>query len=214
MELFPNWAVFVAFLMSAVVLAITPGPDMTLFLSKTMLQGRKAGFAAMFGAVTGLLVHTLLAALGLTALLAASTTGFTIVKIGGALYLLWLAISTLRNGSSLRIERGGVPSEKLTKLYFTGVGINLLNPKIIVFFLTFLPQFVSANSQNAMVNFMALGLLFIAISLPIVVGLILAADRVSDLLRQSPRITRAVDWLFASVFAGFAVLILFERERS
>ena len=214
MDIFPSWAVFAAFLMSTVVLAITPGPDMTLFLSKTLSQGRKAGFAAMFGAVSGLFVHTLLAALGLTALLAASTTAFTILKIGGALYLLWLAIATLRKGSSLRVDRGTAPNEKLAKLYFTGVWINLLNPKIILFFLTFLPQFVSVDNPQVTTKFMILGSLFILISLPIVIGLILAADKVADALRKSPVITRAIDWVFASVFAGFAVLILFERERN
>lgn len=213
MEFLPSWPVLFAFALAVTVLAITPGPDMTLFLSKTLAHGRKAGLVTMLGAAAGLVVHTLFAAFGLTALLAASATAFATLKIVGAAYLLWLAISALRHGSALRIEPGANGDTALGRLFFTGVGINLLNPKIILFFVTFLPQFVSPGDPDAMAKLIFFGLFFIVWSLPIGLFLILAADRVSGLMRSSPRVTRAIDWLFASVFAGFAVVILLDRGR-
>lgn len=208
----PALPVLGAFTLAVAVLIITPGPDMTLFLSKTLSQGRQAGFAAMLGASTGLVLHSCIAALGLSALLAASAAAFTAVKITGALYLLWLAIDAVRNGSALSIERGRERRQSLRKVYLTGLGINLLNPKIILFFVTFLPQFVSATDPYAAFKLMFLGLYLIALALPSCAVLILLADRISSLVRRSPRTTRAIDWLFASVFAGFAAGLLLERR--
>ena len=213
MDFLPSWPVFFAFALAVTVLAITPGPDMTLFLSKTLAHGRKAGVVTMLGAATGLIVHTLFAAFGLTALLAASATAFATLKVLGAIYLLWLAISALRQGSAFSLDRAPQGGDMAGRLFFTGVGINLLNPKIILFFVTFLPQFVSPGDPDAMGKLIFFGLVFVVWSLPICVFLIFAADRVSDLLRTSPKLTRAIDWLFASVFATFALVILFDRGR-
>ena len=107
----PDAGVLLTYSLACVVLFITPGPDMSLFLAKTLAGGRRAGMASMLGAMTGCCVHTLLAALGLSALLAASVTAFTVLKIVGALYLLWLAIEAVRHGSALNVkddERGDV----------------------------------------------------------------------------------------------------------
>ena len=107
--------------------------------------------AAMLGASVGVLIHTTLVALGLSALLAASVTAFTILKVVGALYLLWLAIQTLRHGSALNIaaSNGARPVEPLYRTWLTGLGVNLMNPKIIMFMVTFLPQFVTAGDPHA-----------------------------------------------------------------
>lgn len=213
MDFMPSGPVLAAFTLAVAVLIVTPGPDMTLFLGKTLAQGRAAGMAAMLGASSGLVVHTLLAAVGLSALLAASRTAFTGVKIAGALYLLWLAFDAVRNGSSLTLERGGQPRQGLARVWLTGVGVNLLNPKIVLFFVTFLPQFVSAGDPHAGAKLTFLGLYVIALAAPACALLILLADRISALVRRSPFVTRAIDWLFASVFAGFAATILLERGR-
>ena len=114
-------------------------------------RGRaKAGMASMLGAMTGCCVHTLLAAFGLSALLAASATAFTVLKVVGALYLLWMAVEAVRHGSALRLKdeaRGEVSSWRPS--FLLGVGINLTNPKIVLFFVTFLPQFVQADDPHA-----------------------------------------------------------------
>jgi threonine/homoserine/homoserine lactone efflux protein len=195
------------------VVIIAPGPDMTFFLGKTLSNGRRAGFAAYLGASVGLVVHTALAAFGLSALLAASDTAFMALKFAGALYLAWLAVDALRNGSALRLDAGGREAQPLMDVFMLGVGINLLNPKIVLFFMTFLPQFVSAGDPSAPARLMFLGLWFIALAVPVCAALILAADRVAMALRRSPRVTRIIDWVFASVLAAFAAKLLLEPER-
>lgn len=213
MTFIPEPSVLAAFTLAVAVLIVTPGPDMTLFLGKTLAQGRAAGMAAMLGASSGLVVHTLFAAFGLSALLAASEMAFTGVKAAGALYLLWLAVDAVRNGSALSLDARGEPPQRLAHIWLMGVGINLLNPKIVLFFVTFLPQFVSAGDPHAGAKLMFLGFYVIALAVPSCAVLILLADRISALVRRSPRVTRAIDWLFASVFAGFAVSVLIERGR-
>src|SRR5712672_2290834 len=146
MDFLPSLDVLLAYSAAALVLILTPGPDMTLFLGQTLTGGRVRGFAAYLGASAGLVVHTMLAAFGLSALLAHSATAFGVLKIAG-------------------------------------VGINLLNPKIVMFFLTFLPQFVSASDPHAGAKLMFLGLYFIALAVPICFVLILAAERFTAAIR-------------------------------
>lgn len=213
MDVLPSLPVLLAFTAASAVLIITPGPDMTLFLGKTVSLGRRAGMASMLGAASGNVVHTLLAAFGLSALLAASATAFTAVKVAGAIYLLWLAIDAVRHGSALRLDRRRRGPEPLRRSYLTGLAINLLNPKIILFFVTFLPQFVAAHDADAWAKLLFLGLYMNALAVPSCAAMILAADRIAALTRRSALVTRAIDWLFASVFAAFAAAILAERGR-
>lgn len=214
MDFIPSLAILAAYAVAAVALTLTPGPDMTLFLGKTLAQSRAAGFSAYAGASAGLVVHTLLAAIGLSALLAASATAFAVLKVVGALYLVWLAFQAIRHGSAFTPGEG-VPkaAQPLGRVFLSGLGINLLNPKIIVFFVTFLPQFVSASDPHAPGKMVFLGLMFIVIATPISAAMILGADRIAGLLRRSPKVTRIVDYLFATVLGGFAVKLLLTRAN-
>ena len=214
LEFVPATAVLVQFAIAAAVLAITPGPDMALFVGRAISHSRAAGLACFAGAATGILIHTMLVALGLSALLVAAPTAFLVLKIVGAAYLIWLAWQAIRHGSSFTVRQGrkdGVGS--LRGHYLTGIGINILNPKIALFFLTFLPQFVSANDPDAPGKLVFLGVFFLMVAVPIVLPMILAADRLASTLRARPRITRALDWLFAGVFGAFAVKILTAQAR-
>jgi threonine/homoserine/homoserine lactone efflux protein len=209
----PDLPVLLAYSAACFVLFVTPGPDMSLFLAKTISGGRRSGIAAMTGAVTGCCVHTLLAALGLSAVLAASTTAFTILKIVGALYLLWLAIDALRNGSALSVREGERKDESLWRTFIVGIGINLTNPKVVLFFVTFLPQFVRADDPDAAAKLVFLGLYFVAFSIPLALMMILGADKVVTTLRSRPRLMRGIDYLFAGLFGAFALKILFTQGR-
>ena len=210
----PDWPVLVQFAIAVFVIAITPGPDMTLFVGRALAQGRAAGLACMAGAMTGIVIHTALVALGLSALIVASPQAFFALKIFGAGYLVFLAYQALRHGSAFAPERGGGGRKgSLARNWLTGLGINLMNPKIILFFMTFLPQFVSASDPHAVGKLFFLGLSFIVISLPVTVPMVLLADGFSALLRQSPRVTRVVDYLFAGVFSAFALKILSAQAR-
>ena len=133
------------------------------------------------------------------------------LKIAGVAYLLWLAFDALRRGSALTLAAGSSAPQPLGQVFLKGVGINLLNPKIVMFFLTFLPQFVSASDPHAGAKLMFLGLYFIVLAVPICFVLILAAERFTAAIRRSPRVMRAIDYLFAGLMGAFAVRLLFAR---
>jgi threonine/homoserine/homoserine lactone efflux protein len=213
MSLVPDLQVLLAFTFAGFVLVVTPGPDMALFLGQTLTAGRTRGFAAMLGVSTGTIVHSLIAAFGLSALLAASALAFTALKIAGVAYLVWLAIGTLRHGSALTLGNQAGARRPLGQVYLMGLGCNLLNPKVIMFCVTFLPQFVSASDPHAGAKLLFLGLYFVALALPICALLILLAERFTAAIRRSPRATRAVDWLFAGLMGTFAVRLLFWRAE-
>lgn len=214
MDFVPSLPVLAAYVAAVLVITFTPGPDMTLFLGKAVRQGRAAGIASMCGASTGILVHTSLVALGLSALLAASATAFFVLKAAGALYLLWLAVDAVRHGSALNIETGlAARPEPLAASWAKGLGVNLLNPKVIMFFVTFLPQFVSAADAHATGKLFFLGFVFVAIATPISVLMIVFAAKLSAALKRSPRVMRAIDWLFAGIFGAFALRLLATRPH-
>ena len=203
----PDWPTIVAFVSATVLLAITPGPDMTLFLGRTLAQGRAAGLAVIAGTTTGCLMHTMLAALGVSALVKASPTGFLVLKIVGAGYLAWLAVQALRHGTTfelnVRQQRRSFWAD-----YARGWAVNALNPKIAIFFVTFLPHFVSRADPHVAGKLVFLGVLFALVALPIMVPMVFGAERLTDFLRRSPKVLRGVDYVFAGVFGAFAASIL------
>ena len=213
MTFVPETSILVQFAIATFILSITPGPDMTLFVGRALSSGRAAGFACMFGAMSGIVIHTALVALGLSALIVASPKAFLALKVVGAVYLVWLAVQAVRHGSAFNPQLSTGPRRSLMRHWATGLGINLLNPKIILFFMTFLPQFVSAGDPHAPGKLFFLGLLFIPLALPVTVPMVVAADRFAGLLRRHPRATRAVDYAFAGVFSAFAFKILTAQAK-
>jgi len=210
-DFIPEPPVLAAYALASLVLGLTPGPDMTFFLSRTIGQSRAAGFAAFLGASTGLVIHTMLVAAGLSALLAASETAFTILKVAGAAYLAWLAYDAIRHSSALSLEKRSA-AEPLATVFLKGLLVNLLNPKIIVFFVTFLPQFVSSSDPAAAQKLLFLGAFFMLVNVPLCSAMILSADGIVRLLGRSGRAVRVIDYLFVGVLAAFAVkLILTQR---
>lgn len=213
MTYLPDAATFIQFAIATFIIAITPGPDMTLFVGRALAEGRAAGFACMAGAMTGIVIHTTMVSLGLSALVVASPRAFLALKLVGAAYLVWLAWQALRHGSAFSPDMRAGRGRSLAAHWATGLGINLLNPKIILFFMTFLPQFVSAADRHAPEKLFFLGLAFISLSLPVTVPMVLAADRFAALLRGNPKVTRLIDYLFAGVFSAFALKILTAQAR-
>lgn len=214
MNFIPDASIIAQFAVATLVIAITPGPDMTLFVGRALAQGRAAGLACMAGAMTGIVIHTALVSLGLSALIVASPEAFWVLKIFGAGYLVWLAIQAIRGGSAFSPQaQTAAPRRSIFRNWATGLAINLMNPKILLFFMTFLPQFVTATDPYAPQKLVFLGLLFIVVSLPVTVPMVLAADSFSELLRRSPRVMRVIDYLFAGVFSAFAIRILTAQAR-
>jgi threonine/homoserine/homoserine lactone efflux protein len=202
-----------AFVATTIVLALTPGPDMILYLGKAIGQSRTAGAVTFAGAASGILVHTMLAALGLSALLMASAAAFTAIKIAGAAYLIYLAYDAIRHGSSFNLEAGAGGHERYSVLYSKGLLVNLLNPKIVIFFLTLLPQFVAADDPNAALTMALLGVGFILIAAPICLAQILAAGWLAGFLKRSRWAMRAVDFTFAGVMGFFAVRLVLAEGK-
>lgn len=209
----PDLPVILAFALATVILAITPGPDMALQLSRAINYGRAHGLASMAGAMAGIMVHTTLVALGISVLIIAAPPLFLGLKIAGALYLLWLAYQAIMHGGGLRIAEAGKRKPTLGQSFATGVGINLLNPKVVLFFVTFLPQFVDAHDPAATGKLFFLGAEFVVLSIPLGVATVFAADWLAAAFRHSKWVERALNWSFAAIFTTFAVTILTAQAR-
>jgi threonine/homoserine/homoserine lactone efflux protein len=214
MTFLPDAATLLAFTAAALILTITPGPDMTLFMAKTLTQGRTAGLTAVLGACAGLVVHTFLAALGVSALLSASEVAFLVLKIVGAGYLIWLAYQAIRHGSSFSLEAVEAPKQPFHRVWLQALGVNILNPKIVLFFVTFLPQFVQVGDPDAVGKLLFLGFYFVLLGMPICVLMVLGASAFARFLKSSPRIMRGFDWAFAGIMGTFALKLLVAKANS
>jgi RhtB (resistance to homoserine/threonine) family protein len=151
------------FILTGILLNITPGNDTIFILSRSMAQGKKAGFMSVLGIATGSLIHTTLAAFGLSMIIAKSILVFSIIKYAGAAYLLYIGYQILTDKTSLNTDTSF--SEKtinLKKIYRDGVITNVLNPKVALFFISFLPQFIDSNVSNTVLPFLKLGITFTA----------------------------------------------------
>jgi threonine/homoserine/homoserine lactone efflux protein len=213
MTFIPDTATLLAYSVACIVLFITPGPDMSLFLAKTVAGGRRAGLASLLGTSFGCCVHTVLAAVGLSALIAASPTAFWVMKIVGALYLAFLAWQAITQGSALNVRETAPKPVSFWRTFLLGITVNLSNPKVVLFFVTFLPQFVEATDPHAPGKLLFLGLYFVIFTMPLAVLMILGAERVVVGLKARPRIMRAIDYVFAGIFGAFAVKILLAQAR-
>jgi threonine/homoserine/homoserine lactone efflux protein len=209
--LLPDATTLAAFSLAAVLLILTPGPDMTLFVSRAIVHGRAAGVATVIGTSLGLILHTLLAGFGLSALLAASPNAFALLKMVGAIYLAWLAIEMIRKGSALSTNTTPAEPMPLWRHAVMGLGINLLNPKIVIFFLTFLPQFVAVDDPLAGPRMMVLGGIYVILGFPICAAMALGAGGLAGFLKRHAKVARLLDWATATLFASFAARLLFAR---
>jgi threonine/homoserine/homoserine lactone efflux protein len=215
MDFVPSLPTLIAFTIAILLLAVTPGPDMTLWISRSLREGRAAGFMTLVGTNIGITVHTLLVAFGVAALIVASPTAFMILKTGGAAYLVWLAIQAIRKGSDFVMVKstGEKAQASLKSALLNGIWVNLLNPKVIIFFMTFLPQFVSVTDPHVTGKLIFLGIWSIIVALPIGIGIVVAADVLSAWLQRNRKVLRGLDYTIAGVFSLFAVKIFFTQTR-
>jgi threonine/homoserine/homoserine lactone efflux protein len=215
MDFVPSLPTLIAFTIAILLLAVTPGPDMTLWISRSLREGRAAGFMTLVGTNIGITVHTLLVAFGVAALIVASPTAFMILKTGGAAYLVWLAIQAIRKGSDFVMVKstGEKAQASLKSALLNGIWVNLLNPKVIIFFMTFLPQFVSASDPHVTGKLIFLGLWSIIVALPIGIGIVVAADGLSGWLQRNRKVLRGLDYTIAGVFSLFAVKIFLTQAK-
>lgn len=197
-----NIALFVA---ASLAVIFAPGPDNVYVLTRGIAQGREVALISAWGMCSGLLFHTTLAAVGLSAILARSTVAFSLVKYAGAVYLVYLGVRTLLNKEEFVPSVEEAPATRLRTFYFRGLTMNLLNPKVGVFFLAFLPQFANPATNGVALRLVALGLIFALLSVVVFSTIALFSGIVGDRLSRSPRLVTALQWLTGCVFAGLGV---------
>jgi threonine/homoserine/homoserine lactone efflux protein len=205
-----NTALFVA---ASLAVIVAPGPDNVYVLTRGIAQGREVALASAWGMCSGLLLHTTLAAVGLSAILARSAVTFSTIKYAGAAYLIYLGLRALlsKEEASPRVKE---PTPRLQCLFIRGLTMNLLNPKVAVFFLAFLPQFTdpAEGSGGVTLHLLALGLIFALLSVLVFSAIALFASILGDMLSRNPRFTNVLRWSTGCVLVGLGVrLALSER---
>jgi threonine/homoserine/homoserine lactone efflux protein len=202
---------FYGFLAAALLITISPGPDNLMVLGVGMSRGRRQGMAFGLGCALGCLSHTLLAALGVGALIAASPTAFTALKVVGGLYLVWLGIGALRSKGGARVDGQSLPDESLRQLFAKGLLANAINPKVVLFFLSFLPQFVVAGQGSASWQTAQLGLIFTAQGCLLFGLLGYFSGAVGKWLNRHPSAGLWMDRTAGTIFVGLGLRLIIAR---
>ena len=202
-----NYPILIGFFLSALALALSPGPDNIFVLTQSMGHGTKSGMTVVFGLVSGCLVHTTLLAFGVSEVIKRSDALFFIIKLFGALYLLFLAMKVYKSDASIQLEEGKSAKKTGRNLFWTGFTMNVLNPKVTIFFLAFFPGFLFSETLNTVVQFYILGLLFM-LSATIVFGTIaLLAGSISNYLKHHKKTGIYLKWMQIIVFVGIAIYL-------
>jgi len=181
---FLDYSLLPAFILAAFIICITPGPDMAFVISRSISQGHRHGIATAIGIQMGTLVHILLAVLGFSAILMTSVWAFLIIKYIGAMYLLYLGIQTLRNRKGIRIS-SNKKSVSMSKAFWEGALTDIFNPKVALFFLTFIPQFINPDTSNINSQFIILGIILGIIGLTVDISVALIASLFGNFLSKN-----------------------------
>ena len=211
--LLPDWPVFLAFVVAGLALNIVPGADMTFVIAAAARGGRRAGIIAALGIGAGTFVHILAAVVGLSAILASSQTAFNIIKWIGAAYLLWVAVSLLRSGRQAEAD-GARSSGAGGRLFRSAALVNILNPKVGLFFLAFLPQFVDPQATVPALQILCLGLWFDLVGTLVNIAIALTAAGTAARLRHVAWVGRAARWIAATAMTGLAVQLALSRRHA
>ena len=210
---------YLGFILAAILLNLTPGTDSIYIITRSVSQGKTAGFHSVLGITSGILVHTLLASLGLSVLLASSPVAFMIVKYIGAAYLCYLGLKMLLSKNSSSIASSLASDQSVVskngkegwQTYKQGVLTNVFNPKVALFFLAFFPQFIDASYAYGMLSFLILGLTFATTGFIWCLFLSLLAARFSTRLRENPSIETMLNRISGVVFVGLGIKLLTEK---
>lgn len=196
------------FLIASIALTISPGPDILYVLTQSISNGKKFGIATAAGLVSGILVHTTLIALGISAVLKQSEMVFTGIKILGACYLLWIAFQVYKAPASITFSKEGSQQKSVRALFKQGFIMNVLNPKVTLFFLAFFPGFIDESLGNVTQQIYLLGFLFMLQAFLIFSLVSIVADQLTVFIRTNQKFALFLKVLQIVVFVGIAVLIL------
>jgi threonine/homoserine/homoserine lactone efflux protein len=199
----PDIALFLA---ASTLLALAPGPDIVAVLARGISQGRKAGFAAALGFAAGCLFHTALAALGVAALIRSSPLAFDLVRYAGAAYLFWIGIQAIRHRAAFALEAASGTTGLATIFRQSVIG-NALNPKVTLFFLSFLPQFVNEPAGAVGVQMAILGTAFMAVTAVVFGAVALFSGWIGERLRATPAIASRLNLFAGLAFIGLGIRV-------
>jgi len=197
----------IAFVTASVILSLVPGPDNIFVMSHSALKGWRIGFYITLGLCTGLIGHTVLVSIGVSVIFQTSAIAFNGLKIIGACYLLYLAWLSIQNKE---LNLGGTDKNSTNRsYYFTGVIMNLTNPKVALFFLVFLPQFVNTSNDNVTIQIFILGLLFIISALCVFTSIAYLASFLENFLKKSKTVNKNLNILAALIYFALAINLFF-----
>lgn len=206
------WLLFFA---TALLLNLSPGPDLIYILSRSIAHGRRVGVASALGTCTGALVHVAAAALGLSALLATSAVAFSVVKYVGAAYLVVLGVKAFRSGTGMvSLQTSAGSTVAAMQAFRQGMLIDVLNPKVAIFFMALLPQFVRPAFGNVPLQILTLGLLIIVVSIVVECTFALLAGQAGSFIRRHPVCSLWLDRMLGSVFIMLGVRLAFAEKNA
>lgn len=197
-------ATLACFLGASILLTLAPGPDNTFIIAQGLARGRKAAVVTALGMCSGISVHTTAAALGVSAILYSSAHAFAALKYAGAAYLLYLAYRAVREGGPVARD-GATGAPSLAALFRRGFIMNVVNPKVALFFLAFLPQFLTPNGYAVPAQMMVLGLLFMLQAVVLFTAIGFLSGTIGNAVLQRPAISKGFAWLSAGIFASLGV---------
>jgi len=209
----PTLSNALAFALIALGMVLTPGPNMVYLISRSICQGRRAGLISLGGVAAGFVFYMVCAALGITALVMTIPLAYDTLRIGGALYLLYLAWQAVKPGGRSPFAVRNLPLDSTSRLFAMGLLTNLLNPKIAVLYLSLLPQFIQAGSASVLSQSLVLGATQIGISIAVNAMIVLAAGSIAAFLSSRPTWLAMQRWLMGTVLAGLAVRMAIDARR-
>lgn len=202
------------FALAALVLVISPGPNMIYLISRSITQGRKAGLISLTGVVAGFLFHIIMVSFGLTAILFAVPFAYTVLKALGVAYLLYLAWQAIKPGSKGVFEtRKDLPADSPVKLFRMGFLTNVLNPKVAVFYLSLFPQFIKPEYGNVLTQSLLLGVTQMMISFTVNFLIVLSAARMALWFAHKPQWVNVQKWFMASVLTALAAKMALDKGK-
>lgn len=209
----PSPTSLLAFALVALGIVLTPGPNMVYLISRSIVQGRRAGLISLGGVALGFVFYMLCAAFGITALVFSVPYAYDALRVSGAVYLLWLAWQALRPGGRSPFEVKNLPVDSPRRLFTMGLLTNLLNPKIAMLYLSLLPQFIDPEVGSILVQSLILGSTQIVISVTVNAGIAIMAGSIAAFLKARPSWALMQRWLMGTVLAGLAIRMAVESRR-
>lgn len=202
-----NYDILLTFSLATAALALSPGPDNIFVLIQSITHGKRYGFATIAGLMTGCLVHTTLLAFGVSAVIKGNDSFFFIIKLFGAIYLLYLAFQVFRSDGTISLSNDEVPKKSIGQLFRQGFIMNVLNPKVTIFFLAFFPGFLFSETISTVLQFYVLGLLFITVSSLVFGAIAILSGVISERIMKNTNVGILLKWLQVIVFIGIAVFL-------